>query len=176
MVNALDAYNIDIYKLQNGIHEYEFRVNPAFFEALDQELITEGNGLVKVQLEKTDSMINLDLNIDIKVRLTCDRSLEEFDYPLTLTKFLVLKFGEEFEELDEDLLVIEKNTQRINLAHHIYDHVALAIPMKKLHPKFADETDEDELIYSSADENSDDSKEEEEIDPRWKALKDLKKD
>ena len=43
--------------------------------------------------------------------------------------------------------------------------------MKKLHPKFQDESDDDEMIYiSDADEQS----QEESTDPRWEALKKLK--
>ena len=43
--------------------------------------------------------------------------------------------------------------------------------MKKLHPKFDYEDDNDEFIYSSEDkEESTDTN----VDPRWKKLKDLK--
>ncbi|RZK38870.1 MAG: DUF177 domain-containing protein, partial [Hymenobacter sp.] len=56
-------------------------------------------------------------------------------------------------------------------------YIGLALPMKKLHPRFQNEADDDpdattKLIFSTrpADENPDDD---EPADPRWAALKNL---
>jgi uncharacterized metal-binding protein YceD (DUF177 family) len=93
-----------------------------------------------------------------------------------------MKFGPENKELDEDLWEITPETQQINVAQHLYDFIALSLPMKKLHPRFLEELDEEDdsdiLIYSSrqaaqeegGDEDGDDD---EDIDPRWDALKNL---
>jgi uncharacterized metal-binding protein YceD (DUF177 family) len=55
----------------------------------------------------------------------------------------------------------------------MYEFIALEIPMKKLHPRFQNETDDEaegKVIYSSGTEASED----EPIDPRWEVLKKLK--
>ena len=85
-------------------------------------------------------------------------------------------------ELDENVIQIKHDAQKINIAQHLFDFIGLAIPMKKLHPRFEQEdadqvTDADEniLIYSSstapADEDDDDD---EPADPRFAALKKIK--
>nr|WP_255709841.1 DUF177 domain-containing protein [Pontibacter harenae] len=129
----------------------------------------------------------LTFHFDIKghVRLICDRSLEEFDYPLDIQQVFRIRYGEEDAELDDDLWQIKSNTQSINIAQHLYDYIGLSLPMKKLHPRFVEEmendedNDEDILIYSSrdhdkeGDDENDEDDEDDDIDPRWNALRNL---
>ncbi|MGI9543667.1 MAG: YceD family protein, partial [Cyclobacteriaceae bacterium] len=61
----------------------------------------------------------------------------------------------------------------LDLSQYIYEFVALSVPMKKLHPRFDGEPSEDALVYSSSDEMQ--TTEQEATDPRWAALKKLKK-
>ena len=37
----------------------------------------------------------------------------------------------------DDLLQITTDTQNINVAQHLFDYIGLAVPMKKLHPRYA---------------------------------------
>nr|WP_233150405.1 DUF177 domain-containing protein [Pontibacter sp. BT310] len=135
-----------------------------------------------VELEKTETLLTLHFDIKGTVRLTCDRSLEEFDQPVDVQETFRMKFGPEDKELDEDLWMIESDTQQINVAQHLYDYIGLSLPMKKLHPRFLKEEDEDSdddiLIYSSkhagdTDSDSDEGDDDDDIDPRWDALKNL---
>ena len=85
---------------------------------------------------------------------------------------MVLKYGEEAGEVDERMEIIPWNTTTINVARYIYELITLAIPMKKLHPRYKDLGDErDELIYSSESEQGSVSEE----DTTWEQLKKLKK-
>jgi len=172
MMNVLDNYNIDIYKLSNDTHNYQFKIGNSFFEAFPGEIVEKGSGLVDVTLNKSETLIELIFDIDVHVELVCDRSLEKFDYPLKFTKGLILKYGDEESELDDEIMIITRDKQRINVAQPIYEYISLAIPMKKLHPRFEGEDDTDEMIYSSKQETEDNN--DEAVDPRWQALKKLK--
>lgn len=168
-----DKYYIDIYGLKNGIHQYDFIIDDNFFGVHENTFTDKGNGLANVTLEKSENHINVTLDLDVNVNLTCDRSLEKFDYPIKTTKSVIFKFGEEEQELDVDLFMILRDTQRLNLGQHIFDYIGLSIPYKKLHPRFdADEEKEgDELIFQTPVSGEDETTE----DPRWAALKKLKK-
>ena len=181
MVNKLKEYDINIAKLSNTKHQYEFDMNDAFFDLFGGEIIHGGNVHADVELEKSESLLTLHFDIKGTVRLTCDRSLDEFDQPVDVQETFRMKFGPEEKELDEDLWQIPADTQQINVAQHLYDYIGLSLPMKKLHPRFLEEMDEDSdddiLIYSSkhagdTDSDSDDD-DDEDIDPRWDALKNL---
>jgi uncharacterized metal-binding protein YceD (DUF177 family) len=115
------------------------------------------------------------------VELICDRSLEEFDFPIDTENRILFKFGDHNEEVSDEIIIIDRNTQRLNVAQHIYDFISLAIPMKKIHPRFQEDTEDEEddetevkLIYSSAEIEEEFKDEKEDIDPRWELLKNLK--
>lgn len=173
-MKALESFNIDIFNLSNGSHDYHFEITDAFFELFPGELVTRGGGDVNLVLIKSDTMIDLSFKINVVVVLECDRSLELFDYKIDLTKGLILKFGDEEYEQDDEIIVIPHDKQRINVAQHIYEFIGLAIPMKKLHPKFKDEDVGDEIIYSSDADSEKEDNDDEAIDPRWSKLKNLK--
>jgi uncharacterized protein len=176
-VRDFKNYNIEIYKLANGKHNYSFEVDDAFFALFEGSLIERGEGVITAELEKTDSFIKLEFDIEGIYELICDRSLENYFHPYNTKESVIFKFGDEEKELDDDVFVILKNTQRLNVAQLIYELISITIPMKKLHPKFADEPEGEDilLIYTSLDEEP--VKEEEpdkDIDPRWLKLKNLR--
>jgi uncharacterized metal-binding protein YceD (DUF177 family) len=168
-MKALKEFNIEIFGLSNKTHHFNFEFNDQFFDEFENSLVKKGTGACEVELIKTDSMITLNLSIAGSVELTCDRSLEQFDYPIESTKELVFKYGIEEKELSDDVYVILKDTQRINISDFLYQFISLEIPMKKLHPKYEGK-DADPLIYQSDTEDEDENK----VDPRWEALKKLK--
>jgi uncharacterized protein len=181
-VKKLKDYEIGIAKLSNKKHSYEFVMDDSFFELFGAEIISGGKLLAKVELDKTESLLTFDINIQGYVRLTCDRSLDEFDHPVDLQEVFRVKYGDETMELDDDLWQITSGTQTINLAQHLYDYISLSLPMKKLHPRFVEELDDEEddseedlLIYTSHSESDseDEDDDDEDTDPRWDALKNL---
>jgi uncharacterized metal-binding protein YceD (DUF177 family) len=184
-MKELKNFNIDIYRLSNATHEYFFDVDDSFFEFFESGLLKKGKVLAKVILRKTDSLIEANFEIEGTVELECDRSLDLFDYPFAIKERVMFKYGEEEMELNDEIIIITKLTQKINVAQHIYDFINMAIPMKKVSPKYLDEDDDSDvkLVYTSRIEDDDDDEtdydaendeNDEESDPRWDALKNLK--
>ena len=179
-MNALRAYDINVVGLENKRYEYDFASDDSFFDALEQELIRTGNVQTHVTLDKSETMIRLDFRIAGYVGQTCDRSLDEYNEPVETQQMMLLKFGDHNEELSDEIELIERNTATVNVARYIFEFISLSLPMKRLHPRFRDEDEQDEegnesnvtLIYSSGpatDENDDQSG----TDPRWAALRKL---
>ncbi len=172
-MKGLEGFNIDIYKLSDGLHNYQFEIGNSFFEAIEDSLIKKGKGVVEVELTKNDSFIKLDFDIKATLELTCDRSLDLFDFDIDGNHSMIFKYGEEDQEIDDEVVVITRNKQRINVAQYIYEFIGIEVPMKKLHPRYEDTDGEDELVYSSK-KTEKETKEDEPIDPRWEKLKGLK--
>ena len=169
----LKLFNINNSSLNIGNHEFDWDIDNTFFEALTEPIINKGQLKVVAKVQKSEHMVLVDLIISGNVTLECDRSLEEFLFPLETETRHFFKFASEFEELSEDVTNIPFNTEKINIAQLIYETIGIAVPMKKLHPKFQDdETDEEiELVYSNEVEETE---AEDQVDPRWEALKKLK--
>lgn len=186
-MKELRNFNIDIYRLSDTTHDYVFDIDNSFFEFFETGLIQKGTGTAKVTLRKTDTLIEAIFELEGTVELECDRSLELFDHPFYTKERVLYKYGEEEMELSDEIIVITKLTQKINVAQHVYDFINIAIPMKKISPKYLEEDDEDDdsvikLVYSSADDanvdeedyDEDNESEDEDLDPRWDVLKNLK--
>ena len=182
----LRAYNIDVIKLKEGKHTFSFEVKDEFFKFFEADDWVNGSNLTaNVTVTKTASLMEADFEIVGTIRLTCDRSLEEFDQPMEVNEKVIYKYGQIEQEMSEDVFMITKDTPSINVAQLIYEFILLAIPAKKIHPDYADEMDDDEfeeegsLVYLSneyeSDESGDEDIQEKPADPRWEILNKLKK-
>ena len=170
MVRRVD-YNIDIFKLSNGSHQYEFDFDDTFFNLFEEPLVQKGSGKIDLELIKTTSFIELNFEIVGKIELICDRSLDPFWFPLRLEESLMLKYGDHWEEISDEVIMMPRDEQTINIAQYIYEFIGVAVPMRKLHPRFKDDdTEEDDIYYSSGGDDTQDNS----VDPRWGKLKDLK--
>jgi DUF177 domain-containing protein len=170
-------FDINIYNLSCKRYNYNYKIDRSFFDWFKDPLVQKGSLEVWVDLEKTETFIALDFQIDGSIELECDRSLDKFQHPLHFREYLIYKFGEEEVEISDDVYVIPADTQQLNLARIIYEFIRVAVPMKKLHPRYEQDfdemEDEDEIIYSSESQDND-NQENVTIDPRWHALKKLK--
>jgi uncharacterized protein len=158
--SILNSFKIDIFRLENKQYVHEFEGDDAFFVALQQDLISRGNFKATVTLDKSETMIQMVYRIIGSVELTCDRSLDLFDFPVDVTQKMILKFSDHTEEITEELMLIDRHSQYINVAQDIFDFIGLQIPIKKLHPRFI----QDEVTYESLMQKFEDEYEEEEFD------------
>mgnify|MGYP002777353896 CR=1 FL=1 len=178
-MNVLKKFQIDIANLVPGKYEYEFEVNNAFFEGLDQTLVEKGSFEVKLKINKSTNIIKGHFHIVGKVELTCDRSLTQFDYPMAIDQEMIYKFGDKNEELSDTEIMIKPETVTIDVAPVIFDLIAINIPAKKINPEYLTEKDKDMendiLVYSSVNDDKELTDNDIDInDPRWEALKKLK--
>jgi uncharacterized protein len=178
----LRLFEIDIYNLPNKEYEYQFDINDKFFAQFEDSIVTKGNLVAKVKLLKHPGTLELHFDIQGTVVLTCDRSLDEYDETLHSTERLLLKYGEENAEISDEIISITRDTHRFNVAQYLYEFIGIAIPIVKRHPRYKTEEDNDDeedgvrLIYQSSTPEEEDESEgkEENEDPRWALLKNLK--
>jgi uncharacterized metal-binding protein YceD (DUF177 family) len=168
----LKGFSVNIIALSNRVHEFKYEFGDEFFRFYGSELVSAGPFHADVALNKHETFIEADFNIKGALKLVCDRSLEPFDQPVKLAHRIMFKFGDHDEEITDEIIMIHRDTVTLELGHYIYEFISLAVPLKKLHPKFQGDADESEggIIYTSSDDSSDDD----ETDPRWDILKKLK--
>ena len=164
---------IDIFRMRNQLHQFEYEIDEGFFENFDQDLVGQGRISAKIDLLKNDSFIRMEVGLQGTVKLICDRSLDEFLHPIEESHKVIFKYGEEEREIEHDVVMITRNTQQIDVGQYIFEFISLAIPMKKLHPRFMEHEDEYDpwVYYSEAPEDEPAA----DPDPRWEKLKKLKR-
>lgn len=172
------SYSVNIVGLSNRVHQFDFEMDNAFFSQYGTQLLSEGSLKAVVTLDKHETFIDARFSIHGSVKLTCDRSLETFDHWIETDKKLVFKYGDSNQELSDEIVMIHRDSDSLELGQYIFEFIALEVPMKKLHPRFRDEESDDEsegkIIYTSKRAPEDDDTDDDEIDPRWEILKKLK--
>jgi uncharacterized protein len=174
----LKDFIVNIIGLSKKVHHFQFELKDGFFEHYGKEVLSSGDFDATVSLDKRETFIEVDFKISGHTKLICDRSLEPFDYILNLDRRIIFKYGEEPQEISDEIVIITRDQDSIDLGQFMYEFIALAIPIKKIHPDLKDEEENDDesnvkIVYTTSTEKEE--KKEEEIDPRWEKLKKLKK-
>ncbi|WP_304342983.1 DUF177 domain-containing protein [Chryseobacterium koreense] len=164
-------YEVVFSGLKNGKHEFRFEIDKAFFQLFDTEQeFTEPQIIADVLMDKHTTFLEFWIKTYGTVNLVCDISNEKFEYPIENEIKVLVNFGEEFDDSEEDVITIPTSDHAFNVAQLIYEDVMLSIPMKKISPNLSDQDLEILERFSAAEEKE----EEPESDPRWDALKKLK--
>ena len=177
------TFDIEVIKYKEGLHEVDFPIGDSFFQQVEgNDLLEKGNLTARVKVDKGANLIELTFHIVGKVSLICDRSLETFEQPLDITEKMIYKFGSEVKEIDVSVMMITRDTPSINVAQLTYEFILLALPLKKIHPDYKNELDEDDneleggfvYIDEALTEGSTEEESTTTVDPRWEQLGKLK--
>lgn len=167
-------YIIPINDLKEGKHHYEFDVADGFFDAFPESEVKSCSIHVDVELLKRSKGIETFFGLSGKVKVTCDRCLDEFEMPIEYEGHLCFEQGDEAGELSDELVVLPRGESHLDLKQYIYEFISLSIPCQKYHPE--DENGNSgcdpemlkrlkDISVSEADGQT--------TDPRWDKLKDL---
>lgn len=130
MKKPLRAFDIEFVKLSNGEHEFEFSIDDELFKAFDSSLRAVDLKL-NLLFSKSSGTFSLVFRINGKVRVECDRCLTEIDLPISSTNTLMVKITENIIEDQDDIIYIQPNDYKLNIAQPLYDFILLALPIKK---------------------------------------------
>ena len=157
---------------------------------MESEDVHDADLNVTLTVEYKSDVYLLDFAVEGIVTLICDRCLDDLEFPIDTTYHINVKYGEDYNDDSEDLLVIPESDNYLNVAYMIYDTVALAIPIKHVHPlgkcnrqmsamlkkhRATDANDEDAELQNALIEEMDSMEPDQPaaMDPRWDKLKDL---
>ncbi|MFD2532366.1 YceD family protein [Gracilimonas halophila] len=144
-------------------------------DELDLGELAFRGGMVHIEFYRTLHFVRTQFTVDAKVELICDRSLEAFDYEVHQDYEVLFKAEQVEESADENGAVrnYDHASKQIDLEQDVRDTILLNLPTKKLHPRFLDEDgNPKEVLNEQFGDIPED--EEDQIDPRWEKLKELK--
>lgn len=169
----MKTYLLAFAGLKNGEHHFDYQIDETFFEDFPESEIRRADIHVHLTLEKQENMLILSFQIDGFATVVCGRCLDEFPFPIEKQETLIVKFGQDYEEPSDDVIVVPSTEHAIDLHQHIYEYIMLAFPIRLIHPDNADGTSgcDPEMI-----ERLESMKKNRAADPRWEALTQLKRD
>ena len=170
-MDKLRNYDIVFSGLKNGKHEFQFEIDKAFFKLFETEQeFTEPEIVVDVLMEKHTTFLEFSIETKGTINLICDISNENFNHEIENEVSVLVKFGEEYDDSDVDVITIPSKDHAFNIAQLIYENVILSVPMKKVSPNISDS----DLEILEKFRPQEEIEEEPKSDPRWEALKKLK--
>ncbi len=192
----LSTYSIPLRGAQHGTEHYELMLDEEFFQTMESSDILGGAVKVDLTVRKSSEAIYFDFVCKGEVMIACNRCMEPMKHEVDTDYQLAVKFGDEYNDETDGVLIVPDSDNDLNVASIIYDTVALAIPISHVHPEgecdesmwevlkahTAHNINEDDLEYGTYDDDDDtqddatlnDEINEGSIDPRWAELLKLK--
>jgi uncharacterized protein len=167
-------YSIPLKGLKEGNHLYDFKIDSNFFASFEKSEIHEAELKADISLNKSSSHIELRIKITGTVLLVCDRCLDPYTQELNTENRILIKYGEKWEEVDDEVITIPFGENEFKLDQLIYEFAHLGLPLKKIHPddENGNSTCNPEMLGKLKQHLVDGDGS---IDPRWKELEQLKK-
>ena len=166
-MKALKEFVIPFVGLKEGMHDYSFEIDDRFFESFEYSETGHGRVHVNVSLERKERMLIFTFAFKGFVTVPCDRCAMDMDHPVEGHERLIVKFGHEFIEESDEIIVIPDTESHIDISPYIYEYIILALPMKRVHPEGEEGCDPEAIEKLNRHSSG-------ETDPRWEALKQLK--
>jgi len=175
-MKQLNEFLIPFIGLKLGKHQFEYQINKTFFDDFDFDEYESSDIKVNVVLEKKSTFMELAFKHKGTVNVPCDLTGEPFDLPIKGKINVVVQFGEQFNNDNEELLILPHGEHQLDIKQYIYEMIVLSVPLKRTHPGIKDgtlQTPALDKLNELAVKNQKQSITEEEIDPRWDKLKKL---
>ena len=172
-MKELREFTIQFEGLKIGKHQFDYSIDNTFFETFNYDEFKSSEIAVELEFEKKSTLFELLFNIKGSVEVPCDLSNEYYNQEIKASIPLVVKFGEEYNDESEELLILPHEAYQFSIAQYIYEAVILAVPNKRIHPKVLDGTLESETLKKLQEHTIHRETEEKSTDPRWDKLKDL---
>jgi uncharacterized metal-binding protein YceD (DUF177 family) len=192
-LGKFDLYKVDLKGMQADIQKYEYMLDNQFFIHIGGEDVQKGRVKVALTVTKRKDFFDLAFVLSGVAVIPCDRCLDDMDFPIETTAHLIVKFGKDYSEESDEIVVIPESEGVINLAWFLYEFVVLAIPIKHIHASgkcnkqmtsslkkhSAKSEDNDDDLFDIGMDNviiPDDEENGKETDPRWDVLKAFKQE
>lgn len=175
-MKQLNEYLIPFIGLKIGKHQFEYQVDNTFFENFEYDEFESSNIKVNVVLEKKSTMLELNLKHKGTIHVSCDLTNEMFDLPIKGKIKLIVNFGEEFNNDNDELLILPHGEHQIDISQYVYEMIVLSVPLKRVHPGIKDGSLKTPALDKLNELLIKEKKEviqEENTDPRWDKLKNL---
>lgn len=166
-----DSYELRFSGLKVGTYEFDWKVEGDFLVDHGVEDFNSADINVTLSLEKKERLMNLDFSLKGTLDSTCDRCGEPVTIELDQTNNLVVRFSHETDLTDDEVVFVDESEHQLDLSQFIYEFVMVGLPTRMLHADGECDPEVESFLNATDTEQEEENNE---IDPRWEALKKLK--
>jgi uncharacterized metal-binding protein YceD (DUF177 family) len=176
VMKAMKDYIIPFIGLKTGEHHFDYHIDNTFFNNFEYNEFNEVSVKIDLKFLKKTTLLELYFKAKGEVNVNCDLTNEPYNQPISDEYKLVIKFGDLYNDDNEDIIIIPHGEYEINISQYIYELIILAVPAKRVHPGIEDGTLKSDILSKLEElspEKGEKIKSSEDIDPRWNNLKKL---
>ena len=145
-MEELKEFTISFAGLKLGEHRFDFDIDNSFFAHFEYKEFNEASIKADLLLVKKATLLELNLDFKGTVNVACDVSNEPYNQEVSGSYRFVVKFGDEFDDSEEDIIIIPHGSHQINIQQQVYESIVLSIPQKRIHPGVEDGTLDSEIL------------------------------
>ncbi len=177
-MKELKEFTIPFVGLKLGEHKFEYEINKPFFENFEYDEFNDVDLKLDVLLDKKATILEFTLSFKGEVNVNCDLTNEPYDQNLSGDYHFVVKFGDHFNDENEDLLILPHGSYEVNIQQYVYESVVLGLPSRRIHPGVLDGTMKSDILDKLEElrpkgDNTNQGSNGDNTDPRWDTLKKL---
>ena len=173
-MKELKEFTIPFVGLKLGEHTYKFDIENTFFEHFEYDEFNDATIVLNVLLNKKTTLLEFTLQFEGHVNVNCDITNEPYEQSIEGTYHFVVKFGEEFNDELEDIIILPHGSYQVNIQQQIYESIVLSMPTRRIHPGVEDGSLQSEILEKLEELSpNEDAETEQDTDPRWDDLKKL---
>ena len=169
----LELFKIDLKALTEDVTPLHWELDDQFFSQLEGAQLQSGSLHVSGSIRKTVGFFELNLHSVGTVEVTCDRCLDPMSQPIEADLDMTVKLGTE-DSYDDEVITVDETRPVLDTAWLIYESIALAVPIRHVHQPGDCNVAMSEKLEQLSAARSSDADAQDDIDPRWAKLKNLK--
>lgn len=134
LMGKFTEFKLMLKSLPLGKRSFEYHLDKAFFQNMDNADVRNADATVVLDVNHRAECYELHFHLSGVLTLLCDRCLDELPIEVDTTYDLTVKYGPDYNDDSDTLLVIPESENYLNVAYMIYDTAVLAIPARHVHP------------------------------------------
>lgn len=167
-------FRIPFVGLKDGEHQFDFQIDKKFFDAFNFDEFDEVDFKVSMLLTKKTTLMELEFVANGTVKVPCDVTGEEFYMQVDGSMELLVKFGSEYNDEHDEILILPQEAYQLEVQQYIYELIILSVPQKRVKPGAENNQLEDaENLEARLKESQKKESKNKSTDPRWDQLKQL---
>ena len=118
-MKELREFTIPFVGLKLGEHQFDFNIGKQFFEYFEYDEFNDADIKLVAILTKKVTLLEFALSFDGFVTVNCDVTNEPYNQEISGEYHLVVKFGDSFNNENDDLLIVPHGSSEVNIQQYV---------------------------------------------------------
>lgn len=134
VMGKFTQFKLPIKSMPIGSQEFDYQIDKQFFINMEDNDVRNADVKVHLVVEHKNDYYDMQFTMQGEVVVACDRCLDDLVIPVDTAYHVIVKYGDDYRDDSDEYLEIPYSDADINVSYMIHDTIALAIPIKHVHP------------------------------------------